>query len=129
MENMLDGLQLAVKSQNVDGVLIHFTEDAKIDFDYPMALGGDMNIEIDEYGKMLKMAWAMPAEYAYEVSDINIVMSADGTQATVTDRVNESMSMQGQIIMSTETTETLEVVITDGIAKISRLHGAAEIDM
>ena len=76
-----------------------------------------MDIDIDEYGKMLELAWKMPADYTYEVSDISIVMSADGTQATVTDRVNETISMQGQLMMSTETLETLDIEIINGIAK------------
>ena len=129
VENMLDGLQWAVEAQNLEGVLTHFTDQAEVVFDYPPILGGSMDIDIDEYGKMLELAWKMPADYTYEVSDISIVMSADGTQATVTDRVNETISMQGQLMMSTETLETLDIEIINGIAKITRLHGVAEIDM
>ena len=127
IEDMLTEMEAAVKAQDVPRLMSHFAADARIVMSMPAALGGDIDIKPDDYEAMLTISWAIPAEYSYEVKDVNIELEADQTQATVTDTVYEKMSMEGEVMMSTKTAQTLLVELVDGKPQIKSLRGEVEM--
>ncbi len=127
IEQMLVEMEAAVHAQDVEQLMSHFAPDAAIRISMPAALGGDIDVGLADYEAMLAISWSIPADYNYEVKDVNIDLHADQNQATVTDTVYETMSMEGEVMFSTKTVQTLLVELVDNKPLIKSLEGEVEL--
>lgn len=123
IENMLDEIQAAVEAQNAQQLLSHFSANARIQFTASPELGGDMDLGVKEYGLLLELSWSLPAEYDYTVKDVEIIVADGLNHAVVTDKTYEKVSMQGKVVLSTMTEQTMDVVFLDGKPLINKLQG------
>lgn len=126
IEQMLAEMEAAVHAQDVEQLMLHFASDAAIRISMPAALGGDIDVGLADYEAMLAISWSIPAEYNYEVKDVNITWQT-AQQATVTDTVYETMSMEGEVMLSTKTVQTMQVELLDGKPLIKSLQGQVEL--
>jgi len=127
INKMLNNIKKSVQQKDADKFATYFTTGAKVRFEMPFSMGGNMNVNISQYVRMLKQGWALPVKYSYEVRDIQIKISQDKKSATVTDLTIESAEMDGKIIATTKTRETVEVIISNGVPKIRSLYGVVKL--
>lgn len=120
---MINSMKEAVKFQNADQLMSHFSPDARMTFDMPENMGGKIEAGVQEYQSMAKQSWALPAKYTYEVKDVYIEVDLDGLSATVRDTTIETMEMNGQIILSTQSEEHIDIISKDGKPLIVKLYG------
>ena len=127
VNKLLNNIQESVRKKDADKFATYFTDDAKITIEMPSNMGGTMNLNMTQYIKMLKEGWALPAKYTYEVKDIRIKISQNKNSATVNDVTLEKIEMNGKIIASSESIETMTVVISNGTPKIKSLYGKVKL--
>lgn len=111
----------AVKAKEVEQFQTFFKADAKIHLNMPKVLGGRMDLPVEEYIAMIKLGWAMPAEYDYEVQNIEIILGADGQTAEVKETVLEKMSMNDRLFSSTSSDQVTSVKLISGELKVMAL--------
>jgi hypothetical protein len=73
-----------------------------------------------EYLAMLNQGWAMSSDYSYTRSIVNIDIQSG--KASVSSKVKESMTVQGQSL-SGESREELVIEVVDGNFAITRIVG------
>ncbi|MGJ8662399.1 MAG: hypothetical protein ACSHWU_02060 [Marinicella sp.] len=123
IEDMLDDIEIAVNAHDSQRLLRHFLANAHIVIKATPELGGDFEIGVKEYGLLLELSWSLPADYFYEVKDLNIEYDAENDRATVKSKVYEKIAVQDQVVLSTVTDQTLEVIFMDGMPLIENYTG------
>ncbi|RDE19674.1 nuclear transport factor 2 family protein [Motiliproteus coralliicola] len=129
VRKMLNQMEQAVLSHDADKLISYLADDAEIILELPANMGGKVTLNVDSYKAMLKQSWAMPANFTYEVRDIEINMGPNGHRATASDVTLETVEMNGQIIASSETVETIEIIYKEGKPLITSIHGKVDLKM
>lgn len=111
-------LTAAAQARNVEGVLQHMSEDARVQIKDP---SGDLDLDMGMYRDLLQQGWSVIEGYQMTISIENIEVAADGQSATVIDQTQESYQMQGQS-MQTSSRETATLRLIDGEPKISLIE-------
>jgi hypothetical protein len=127
VNKMLNDIQTTVIDKNLTGFASYFTKDSTITIVMPENMGGTSTIGKQEYLRMLEQGWALPAEYTYEIRDIKINVAPDGQSAIATDVTLETVAMDGKVVASTRSYETINIVLHDGGPKIKALRGEVEM--
>lgn len=123
VQQMMSRMAEAAKSQNIDRFMSSFSEDAMMTFDMPESMGGKMEVGVQEYRSMLKQNWALPAKFTYEIMDVRIDVDPGGLSATASDRMIETMEMNGQVIISLQSEEHIEIISKNGKPLIVKFYG------
>jgi ketosteroid isomerase-like protein len=127
VNQLLKDVQTAIDDKNISVFASYFTDDSTITFVMPENLGGTSTLNKQQYIESLKQAWAMPAENTYEVKDIKIDVAPDGQSALATDVVLEAVVLNGKTVASTQTHETINIVLSEGAPRIKAIRGEVEI--
>lgn len=120
-------VEAAAKSHNVEAIIKHFSTDAKITLNFPAELGGTQVLSVAEYSALLRDGWSLPAEFKYDVKDIQIEISKDQKTATATDIVYESIEIPGQFKIKSKSFEQVKFGLFNGAVLITDLSGKTEI--
>lgn len=123
IENLISNIEEAAKRQDVEQLITYFVKDAKVTFEFSGSQGGKMELGLLGYKEHLKQGWSMPMKFSYQVDDIAISISENGKSAEVTDLVTETITMDGEIIMTTRTYEKIEIINVRGLPMITRVYG------
>lgn len=117
-------LTAAAQVKDIDGVLRHMTEDARVLIKDPGS-NLDMDLDMTMYRDLLKQGWGSLDGYQVTVSIDSIEVAADGQSATVIDQTQESYQAQGQRLQ-TSTRETATVRLVGGTPKISLIEAVVQ---
>jgi len=123
IENLISNMEEAAKRQDVEQLITHFAKDTKVTFEFSGSQGGKMELGLLSYKEHLKQGWSMPMKFSYQVDDISISIADDGKSAEVTDVVTETITMDGEIVMTTRTYEKIKIVNIEGLPLITRVYG------
>ncbi|QKE63274.1 DUF4440 domain-containing protein [Aquipseudomonas campi] len=115
-------LTAAAQAQDIEGVLRHMSEDARVQIE---DRSGNLDMDMTMYRDLLKQGWGAIDGYQVTVSIESIDVAADGQSATVIDRTQESYQAQGQT-MQTSTRETATLRLVDGEPKISLIEAVVQ---
>lgn len=124
---LIDKMQHAIDEKDADLLKSLFVNDVVIEMTLPNNMGGHKTIPLDRYIRDLKKGWAMGIEQTYEVVKLDYKVSEDRYSAVVTDVVVEQAIVNGQVIMTSRTSEEFEVVLVEGEPRISKLSAVVEI--
>lgn len=124
---LIDKMQHAIDEKDADLLKSLFVNDVVIEMTLPNNMGGHKTIPLDRYIRDLKKGWAMGIEQSYEVVKLDYKVSEDRYSAVVTDVVVEQAIVNGQVIMTSRTSEEFEVVLVEGEPRISKLSAVVEI--
>lgn len=127
ISHMAKMMEEAAKEHDTEKLISHFTKDAQITLDMPANMGGKMVLGVNQYEKLLKQGWAMPAKFTYETKDLIITVASDGKSATATDLTIETIEINGKVIMSSKSREKITIISLNGIPKITTLYGKLEL--
>ena len=127
VSKMLKVMEEAVKAQDAENLISHFSKEAKITFEMPANMGGKMEMDVTGYKSILLQAWALPAKYTYDSQDLVITVASDGKSAIATDVTIETLEVNGKVIMSSKTREDVTVKLFNGIPKITDLYAKVEM--
>lgn len=117
-------LTAAAQAKDVEGVLRHMTEDARVLIKDPGS-NLDMDLDMTMYRDLLQQGWGAIEGYQVSVSIDSIDVAADGQSATVIDQTQESYQAQGQTLQ-TSTRETATLRLVDGAPKISLIEAVVQ---
>ena len=123
IENLITNMEEAAKRQDVEQLITHFTKDTKVTFEFSGSQGGKMEFGLLRYKEHLKQGWSMPMKFSYQVDDISISIADDGQSAEVNDVVTETITMDGEVVMTTRTYEKIDLVNVQGLPLITRVYG------
>lgn len=113
-------LTAAAQARNVDGVLGHMSEDARVLIKGADA-GGDMNLDMTQYRDLLRQGWSTLDGYQVTVAIQRIEVAEDGQSATLNAQTEESYQLQGQTQQS-RSQETANLRLVDGEPKITQVE-------
>jgi ketosteroid isomerase-like protein len=122
VEALLDAIDQASETRDVDALLMHMADNAEIHLKMPASEGGDTRMSKKEYAAMTRMTFAMASDYSYRREDTHIDIAADGQSATVTDTTIERVVIMGQTI-NARAREEATIELIDGKPMIVRLVG------
>jgi ketosteroid isomerase-like protein len=117
-------LTAAAQAKDVEGVLRHMTEDARV-LIKDSGSNLDMDLDMTMYRDLLQQGWGAIEGYQVTVSIDSIDVAADGQSATVIDQTQESYQAQGQTLQ-TSTRETATLRLVDGAPKISLIEAVVQ---
>ena len=122
---LLDASDKAINELNADELLGFMSDDVDI------VMNTDVDGEVHavhlskkEYGDMLEQSWALFEKYQYHRE--NTVIQIDGTTATISSDLYESMIMQGQKA-SAQTSEITNVEKIGGVLKVTKLEATPSL--
>jgi ketosteroid isomerase-like protein len=127
VNQMLNEVQAAVDEKSVSALAPYFTDDATITAVLPASMGGTSTVTKQQYLESLKQGWGLPAEYTYEIQNIEIEIAPDGQTAVATDVALETVAMNGKVVASSRTQETINIVLDNGSPRIKALRGEVEM--
>ncbi len=113
-----DSLQQAVKNQDVDELMSHFSSDAKIQMNMPEYLGGTLEMALKDYKAMLAISWSISADFTYEIKDTTTSLGKSGETAILKETILETMAIDGEVMTSTSSIQTSKIVLVSGKPKI-----------
>ncbi|UUY07390.1 DUF4440 domain-containing protein [Pseudomonas sp. J452] len=119
---MYGELTAAAQAKDIEGVLRHMSEDARVQIKAP---SGDLDLDMTMYRDLLQQGWGAIDGYQVTVSIESIEVAADGQSATVIDQTQESYQAQGQTLQ-TSTRETATLRLVDGEPKISLIEAVVQ---
>lgn len=128
IEDLVLNIEESAKMQNVDQLVTHFSKDVKVTFEFSESQGRRLELDLLGYKELLRQGWSMPMKFGYQIDDVVISISDDGESAVVTDVITETVTMDGEIIMSTRTHEKINIVNIDGSPLITQVYGLVSID-
>lgn len=127
LQTMVVSLDNAIEQQDAEAVFDHFAEDAVIILRFSGGAQSGIKLDAKAYYQRLKQAWSMPMEYKYSTENLMITLAEDGQSAKINDRLIESVTFDGEEVMTTETIEHMDVLNQQGLPKIVRLEGMLTI--
>ena len=127
IKGMGDAMEVAVKNQDSDGIIKHFSKNAVIEVEIPTPDGPKtMKPSLSEYKTMMENTWAMSTNYQYEVINEIININSEKTKAEVTETLIESLEIKGQkVSMRGYTKYTVELV--ESVPLITRLSATVQM--
>ncbi|MBB1519871.1 DUF4440 domain-containing protein [Aquipseudomonas guryensis] len=115
-------LTAAAQARDIEGVLRHMSEDARVQIKDP---SGSLDLDMTMYRDLLQQGWGAIDGYQVTVNIDSIEVADDGQSATVIDRTQESYQVQGQT-QQTSTRETATLRLVDGEPKISLIEAVVQ---
>ncbi|WP_281557730.1 hypothetical protein [Thalassomonas sp. RHCl1] len=128
VNNLMENIIEAVHTKNLEQLASSFSDDVKIIMDLPAEFGGKETLTKDQYLELTQESWAMPGDFTYEVLDLNIVLSNNKTSAIVTDKVVETIVLNGKLLISTTSDESFHIVIEDGLPKVEIVYAKLRVN-
>lgn len=110
-------LTAAAQARDIDGVLGHMSEDARVHIK-AAAAGGDMNLDMKQYRELLRQGWSTLDGYQVTVAIQHVEIATDGQSATLSGLTEERYQLQGQTQQS-RSQETASLRLVDGEPKIT----------
>jgi UDP-N-acetylenolpyruvoylglucosamine reductase len=124
---VLDRIDAAVASRDVDGVMRHIAADAEIEVTYRMSGRSQMErLTVADYRQALAHGFSTSQGYEYERVKSDVSLAADGSAATVESEIEESMTVQGRRMRS-HTSETAVFEPRDGRILLVSMRGVSRI--
>lgn len=120
-------IEAASVSRDLPGLVRHLAPEAVVRIEMSPEAGGQvMELDRDQYAKVLSQGWAASSTIRYEVRDVRTKIAADGRSAEATSTVLETMRVQGQTLRS-RTRERARFVSRGGRVLVTHVSGLVEV--
>ena len=125
ISEILSGIDKAVASKNVNGIVANISNTAKIEVE-DVASGKSMSFTKETYQKYTEEAFRVTSDYKSSRTNPQITIAPNGESATATDVVDESITINGKP-MSTSTAESATFGLENGKVVITAIKGSMTI--
>ena len=125
ISEILSGIDKAVASKNVNGIVANISNTAKIEVE-DVASGKSMSFTKETYQKYTEDGFRILNNYKSSRTNPQITIASNGESATATDVVDESVTINGKP-MATSTAESATFGLENGKVVITAIKGSITI--